>query len=118
MKNRDKAIEVLTNTFGVEFEKRLKDMFKGCEFIQSTQCNTYQDCEHCKRFHFWYNEYTGLGTAEDISKEAIVKEFKIKVRDIIEEESKKTNAEGEYIYSLSEERLFIKLIDIIWRTNV
>ena len=55
---------------------------------------------------------------ETIEYKAILKEFKIKVRDIIEEESKKINAEGEYIYSLSEERLFIKLIDIVWNTKI
>lgn len=118
MTNREKAKQVLEQTFGVEFEGRIVNQLKGCDYVKNTECNNYQDCEHCKLYHFWYKEYTGEGTEIDKDTEEIIKQFKVKLRDIITAESRKTNAEDEYIYSLNDERLFVKLIDIIWNTNL
>ena len=118
MTNREKAKKVLEETFGHEFEARIINTFKGCDFIKNTECNNYQDCEHCKLYHFWYKEFTGEGTAEDKTREEILKEFKCKLRDIILKESVKENAEGEYIYSITEEKLLCKMVDIIWNTKL
>lgn len=118
MTNREKAKKVLEETFGHEFEARIINTFKGCDFIKNTECNNYQDCEHCKLYHFWYNQYNGLGTAEDISKEKIIKEFKVRLRTIVEAESNRTNESGQYVYSINEEKVFGKLIELIWNTNI
>lgn len=118
MTNREKAKQILEKTFGLEMETRFINSLKGCDFIKNTECNNYQDCENCKLYHFWYNEYTGSHTPEELNKEQIIKEFKMKVRDILEAESVRENAEGEYIYSITEEKLFGKLIEIIWNTNL
>lgn len=117
MTNREKAKQVLEQTFGLEMETRLTQLFKGCEFIKSTECNNYQDCQNCKLYHFWYNEYNGCGTQQDITKEQILKEYKIKLREVLEKESVRENAEGEYVYSITEEKLFSKIIELIWQTT-
>ena len=114
MTNREKMKQVLEDTFGIEFEGRIINQFKGCDYVKNTECNNYMDCEHCKLYHFWYNEFKGESTPVEIDKEQLLKSFKVKLRDIITVESNKTNAEGEYIYSFSEEKLFVKLIEIIW----
>ena len=118
MTNREKAKEILEQTFGVELSNRFLDTLKGCDKIRNTECNTYQDCEHCKLFHFWYKEFKGTDTPINIDKEKLLKEFKTKLRDTITAESRRTNAEDEYIYSFTEEKLFVKLIEIIWNTEL
>lgn len=118
MTNREKAKEVLEKTFNLEFDNRLNNVLKGCDFIKSTECNNYQDCEHCNLYHFWYNEYKGLGTPEEISKEKIIKEFKLRLRTVVEAESNRTNENGQYVYSINEEKVFGKLIELIWNTNI
>ena len=42
----------------------------------------------------------------------------MKLRDVIEAESVRENAEGEYVYSITEEKLFGKLIELIWNTTI
>lgn len=118
MTNREKAKQILEQTFGLEIENRFTQLLKGCEYIKNTECNNYQDCENCKLYHFWYNEYTGNGTPIDISKEELIKQFKIKLRDIIEEESVRENEEGYYVYSIENEQVFSKLIELIWNTKL
>lgn len=118
MTNREKAKQIIEQVLGVQLESRLLDVFKGCDYLKNTECSMYQDCEHCSKFHFWYKKFNGSGTPQDIEKEQIIKEFKTKLRDVVEAESKRTNAEDEYIYSYSEEKLFVKLMEIIWNTNL
>lgn len=118
MNNREKAKQILEQTFGVEMSNNILNVLKGCEYIKNTECNTYQDCEHCNLYHFWYKEFKGKETQFNLDKEQVLKEFKTKLRDVIEAESRRTNEEDEYIYSYSEEKLFVKLIELIWNTNL
>lgn len=118
MTNREKAKQILEQTFGHEIETRFINSLKGCDFIKNTECNNYQDCENCKLYHFWYNEFNGQDTPANISKEEILKQFKIKLRDVIQAESVRENAEGEYIYSITEEKLFGKITEIIFNTTL
>lgn len=118
MNNREKAKQVLEQTFGVELSNNFLNNLKGCKYIKNTECNTYQDCEHCDKFHFWYNKFTGTDTPMNLDKEQVLKQYKTKLRDVIEAESRRTNEEDEYIYSYSEEKLFVKLIELIWNTNL
>lgn len=118
MTNREKAKQIIEQVLGIELESRFLDVLKGCEYLKNTECSMYQDCEHCKKYHFWYKKYNGEGTPQDIDKEHLLKEFKTKLRETIEAESKRTNAEDEYIYSYSEEKLFVKIMEIIWNTNL
>ena len=118
MNNREKAKQVLEQTFGVQMSNNILDVLKGCEYIKNTECSMYQDCEHCNLFHFWYKQFKGNDTQINIDKEKIIKDFKAKLRDIIQEESRRTNEEDEYIYSYSEEKLFVKIMELIWNTNL
>lgn len=118
MTNREKAKQIIEQVLGIELESRILDVFKGCDYLKNTECNMYQDCEHCSKFHFWYKKFNGAGTPQDINKEELLKAYKIKLRDVIEQESKREDVEGDYIYSITEEKIFVKLIDIIWNTDL
>ena len=118
MNNREKAKQVIEQTLGIDLEKRFVDVLKGCEYLKNTECAMFQDCEHCQKYHFWYKEYTGEGTQLDIDNSEIIKKFKSTLCDTIVEESKRKTENGEYIYSINDEKVFVKLIELIWKTNV
>ena len=118
MTNREKAKEVLEQTFGVDLSNRFLDTLKGCDKIKNYECNTYQDCEHCSLFHFWYKEYTGNIAHVETDKEKIIKDFKSTLLEVISEEKERKNGENNYIYSINEEKVFVKMIDLIWNTDL
>ncbi len=118
MVNREKAKEVLEKTFGLEFDNRLINALKGCDFIKSTECNNYRDCENCKLYHFWYNEFKGKDTPLDKTTEQILSVYKEKLRGIISEECNRKTESGEYVYNIECEKVFGRLLELIYQTNV
>ena len=118
MTNREKAKEVLEKAFNLEFSNSLNNVFKGCDHIKSTECNNYQDCEHCKLFHFWYNEFKGNETPLDKTTEQILSVYKEKLRGIISEESNRKTESGEYVYSIECEKVFGRMLELIYQTKI
>ena len=118
MTNREKAKQILEQTFGHEIEARFINSLKGCDFIKSTECNNYQDCEHCKLFHFWYNEFNGNGTPLDKTTEQLLSAYKEKLRGIISEESNRKTENGESVYSIECEKVFGRMLELIYKTNI
>lgn len=118
MTNREVAKQVLEKVFGLEIETRFINSLKGCDYIKNTECNNYQDCENCKLYHFWYNEYTGKPLAKDKTEEQMLTIYKEKLRGIIAEECNKRNENGDYVYDIECEKVFGKLMEIIYQTDL
>lgn len=118
MTNREKAKEVLEKTFGLEFDNRFVNVFKGCDFIKSTECNNYQDCDNCKLYHFWYNGFKGNETPLDKVTEQILSAYKEKLRGIISEECNRKTESGEYVYGIECEKVFGRMIELIYQTKI
>lgn len=118
MTNREKAKEVLERTFNLEFDNRLNNVLKGCDLIKSTECTAYQDCENCKLYHFWYSEFKGNNTPLDKSTEQILSSYKEKLRGIISEECNRKTESGEYVYSIECEKVFGRMLELIYKTTI
>ena len=118
MTNREKAKEVLESTFNLEFDNRLNNMLKGCDFIKSTECNNYQDCENCKLYHFWYNEFKGNETPLDKTTEQTLTLYIEKLRGLISEECNRKTESGEYVYSIECEKVFGRMLELIYQAKI